>query len=225
MPQHLRREIDNLKKKILHLGTVVEENVQRAVRSLEERDPLMAKKAIELDKEIDRMEIDLEEDGLKILALHQPVAIDLRFIIAVLKINNDLERIGDFAVNIAERSLFLCERPRMQVPDDIPFMAGQAQLMLRKSLDALINLDSGLAREVCRCDDIVDSRHSRLFEKIENEIRRDVGKLEFLIQVLSISRYIERIADHSTNIAEDVIYMVEGIIARHGPVDGQSDRS
>jgi len=224
MPQHLQREIGNLKKKILHLGTIVEESVQRAVRSIEERDPLMAKKVIDLDREIDRMEIDLEEDGLKILALYQPVAIDLRFIIAVLKINNDLERIGDLAVNIAERSLFLCERPRMQIPDDIPFMAAQAQQMLRKSLDALINLDSGLAREVCRCDDVIDARHSQLFEKIESEIRRDISKIEFLIQVLSISRYLERIADHSTNIAEDVIYMVEGVIARHAPLDNRADR-
>jgi phosphate transport system protein len=215
MPRHLQREIDNLKKKILQLSAVVEENVRNAVRSVEQRDLTLAKKITEIDNEVDQMEVDLEEDGLKILALHQPVAIDLRFIIAVLKINSDLERIGDLAVNIAERGVFLASQPKIELPSDILVMATNAQSMLRKSLDSLVNLDPELAREVCTADDDIDSMLAFVFDKVQDRIRKRPEDMECLIQLLSISRYLERIADHATNIAEDVIYMAEGYIARH----------
>ena len=217
MPRHLQREIENLKKKILHLSVVVEESVQNAIKAVENRDPKLGRNIIDHDQEIDQLEVDLEEEGLKILALHQPVAIDLRFIIAVLKINNDLERIGDLAVNIAERGVFLSGHRDLDIPPDILRMESLAQVMLRKSLDALVNLDSPLARDVCLSDDEVDRLHQGIFAKIHSEIRRRPEDLESLIQILSISRYLERIADHATNIAEDVVYMVEGKVIKHSP--------
>jgi phosphate transport system protein len=165
------------------------------------------------------MEVGVEEDCLKILALHQPVAIDLRFIVAVLKINNDLERIGDLAVNIAERSAFLSKHPPFGFSLGLVEMADRAQDMLKHSLDALINLDSGLAQEVCAADDEIDAMNRQMYLKIQDAIRSNPGKLESLIHLLSVSRHLERIADHATNIAEDVIYMVEGRIARHRTED------
>jgi phosphate transport system protein len=215
MPQHLQREIERLKKKILSLSAAVENNVQMAVRSIEERDAELAEKVIRLDSEIDQSEVDLEEDCLKILALYQPVAIDLRFIIAVLKINNDLERIGDLAVNMAERAQFLSTKSGITIPYDLEALAGKTKAMLQKSLDSLVNLNSGLAREVCRTDDEVDEMNREMYDLVKDAIRAHPEQLDILIPYLSISRYLERIADHATNIAEDVVYMIEGVITRH----------
>jgi len=215
MPHHLQREIERLKKKILSLCAAVEESVRMAVKSIEDGDAAMAEKVIRTDAEIDQAEVDLEEDCLKILALHQPVAIDLRFIIAVMKINNDLERIGDLAVNLAERAQFLSTQTRIAVPFDLENLAEKAQGMLQKSLDSLVNLDAASAREVCRTDDEVDEINRMMYDLVKEAIRRHPEQLDILIPYLSISRYLERIADHATNIAEDVIYMIEGVIARH----------
>jgi phosphate transport system protein len=215
MAQHLLREIDKLKKEILSLGAVVENSVQMAVKSIEERDFALADKVILSDNEIDHAEVDLEEDCLKILALHQPVAIDLRFIIAVLKINNDLERIGDLAVNIAERVGFLISQPSIKIPYDLQGLAEKSSWMLRNSLDSLVKLDTTLARQVCNADDEVDAINREMYDLVKNAIRANPEHIDALIPYLSVSRYLERIADHATNIAEDVIYMVDGIIARH----------
>ena len=225
MAQHLQREIDKLKKEILSLGATVENSVLLAVRAIEDRDSDLAEKIIKSDIEIDRAEVDLEEDCLKILALHQPVAIDLRFIIAVLKINNDLERIGDLAVNIAERVKFLSSQPRIKIPYNLEELAEKTRWMLRSSLDSLVNLDTAMARKVCASDDEVDSINRDMYDLIKNAIREHPEHLDALIPYLSVSRYLERIADHSTNIAEDVIYMVEGVIARHRPEEFQPDTS
>ena len=149
MTRHFEREIENLKRKVLSLGTLVEETVHRAITAISKRDPKAAREVMDGDIEIDHMEVEVEEDCLKILALHQPVAIDLRFIVAVLKINNDLERIGDLAVNIAERALFLASRPVVDVPFDFVLMSEKVESMLRHSLDSLVNMDTGLARRVC----------------------------------------------------------------------------
>ncbi len=214
--QHLRREIDRLKRKLLALSAYVEESVQRAVKAVSERDEKLAQRVIDTDFEIDEMEVDVEEDCLKILALHQPVAIDLRFIIAVLKINNDLERIGDLAVNIAERAASLSKQPRINSPFDFQTMAERVQKMLQKALDALVNADEKLAREVLVCDDEIDEMNRQMYDSIKLGIRKDPENVDTLIQVLAISRNLERIADHTSNIAEDVIYMVEGDIIRHG---------
>jgi phosphate transport system protein len=215
MAQHLQREIETLKKKILSLGAAVEKSVRMAVTAIENRDAELANKIILGDTEIDQLEVNLEEDCLKILALHQPVAIDLRFIIAVLKINSDLERIGDLAVNMAERAQFLSGKSPIVIPFDLEGLAIKAQKMLRESLDSLVNLNAGLARDVCATDDEVDAINRDMYDLVKVAIRTHPEQVDILIPYLSISRYLERIADHATNIAEDVIYMIEGEIARH----------
>jgi len=215
MAIHLQREIDKLKKKIVTLSTIVEENVERAVRSVEKRDAALAQRVIEEDKAVDTMEIEVEEECLKVFALHQPVATDLRFIVAVLKINNDLERIGDLTVNIAERSLVLAEKPEFVFSSNFPTMMEKARLMLKQCLDALVNLDSKQALAVCAADDEVDALYREMFDKVKAGIIHDGAQIDCYLQMLSISRHLERIADHATNIAEDVIYMIEGSIIRH----------
>jgi len=215
MAQHFQRELERLKKKILSLGAMVEGNVRMAISAIENKDAQLAEKTIKSDTEIDHLEVDLEEDCLKILALHQPVAIDLRFIIAVLKINNDLERIGDLAVNMAERALFLSTKPPIAVPFDLEGLVIKTQQMLKDSLDSLVNLNPQLAREVCDTDDEVDAINREMYDLVKNAIRTNPEQVDVLIPYLSVSRYLERMADHATNIAEDVIYMIEGEIARH----------
>jgi phosphate transport system protein len=216
MPKHLQREIDRLKKQILTLSAIVEKSVREAVKAVSEQDSALAMRVIEADQEIDRIEVDVEEECLKVLALHQPVAIDLRFLVAVLKINNDLERIGDLAVNVAERAQVLARQGAGLAPFDINTMAERTQWMLRTSLDALVNMDSATACEVFKADDTVDAILGHAFEKAKEIINKDASRIDIVINQLSIARHIERIADHATNIAEDVIYMVEGDIVRHG---------
>jgi len=222
MTIHLQREIERLKKHILRLSAVVEESVHRAVKSLEERDSYLAQLVMESDFEIDKMEVEIEEECLKILALHQPVAVDLRFIVAVLKINNDLERIGDLAVNIAERAEFLASQERINIPFDFSGMARKAKSMLKRSLDALMKMDALLARGVCASDDEVDAMNRDMYMLVQEGIRSQPEHLESLIHVLSASRHLERIADHATNIAEDVLYMIKGEIVRHRAEDYKS---
>jgi len=215
MTQHFQKEIEKLKKKILHLSAMVEESLTLAVKAVTNRDSALARQIIDFDNEIDEMEVDVEEECLKTLALHQPVAIDLRFIIAVLKINNDLERIGDLASNIAERTTDLVQWRNRDVPFDLPAMLLHSITMVKKSTDALISMDPALAREVCASDDYMDELHRLAFKTVQEEIKNKPEMVEYYIQLLSVSRVLERIADHATNIAEDVIYMVEGRIIRH----------
>lgn len=223
MPKHLEREIENLKKLILALSATVEDNIFKAVRALVERKANLAQEVIDSDdRDVDQTEISIEEECLKVLALNQPVAGDLRFIIAILKINNDLERMGDLAVNIAERAQFLASRPRPDVPLDLPLMAEKTKAMVRKSLDALVNRDARLAREVLVADDEVDAMNREMYIRIQDAIRANPDQLESLIHLLSCSRHLERIADHATNVAEDVVYMIEGVIVRHHAEDYRS---
>jgi len=217
MPKHLERELENLKRRILSLGAKVEERLRMAIKAIEARDGNLANQVIKADHEIDEMEVDIEEECLKVLALHQPVAIDLRFIIAVIKINNDLERIGDLAVNIAERAAFLASQRKLDILFDFPGMAEKAQSMVKRSLDALVNMDSRLAWEVCASDDEVDAMNRDMFIQVQDNIRKDTNRMECLIHLLSASRHLERVADHATNIAQDVVYMIEGEIVRHRP--------
>jgi len=216
---HLQKDIAVLKKRILSLSAMVEASVRMSVQSLEQRDFKLATKVIESDFDIDKMEVEVEEDCLKAVALHQPVAIDLRFIVALLKINNDLERIGDLAVNIAERAAFLSTQPDILIPLDFQGMAVKAQEMLRKSLDAFVTMDAALAREVCASDDEVDAMNRDMHAQVRDAMRRNPENIEGLTHLLLASRHLERIADHSTNIAEDVIYMLEGEIVRHREED------
>ncbi|MDD4857310.1 MAG: phosphate signaling complex protein PhoU [Candidatus Krumholzibacteria bacterium] len=222
MSKHMEREIDYLKKRILALSATVEDNVYKAVQALTERNSALAEEIISSDPDIDQTEVTIEEECLKVLALHQPVAVDLRFIIAILKINSDLERMGDLAVNIAERAMFLATREAPGIPLDLPLMAERTKAMMKKSLDALINQDAKLAYEVLEADDEVDAMNREMYQKIQDGIRMKPDKLESLIHLLSCSRHLERIADHATNIAEDVIYMIDGVIVRHRAEDYRS---
>lgn len=213
---HLERAIDELKRLILSLGADVEESVRLSVQSLTQRKSEQALKVIEADYKIDQSEVFIEEECLKILALYQPVANDLRLIISILKINNDLERIGDLSVNIAERAVYLSTEARVNLPFDLQNMAEKVRSMLKRSLDALVNRDEKLARKVCEDDDAVDELNREMYVCVEQAIKKDPDNLNSYIQLLSASRYLERIADHTTNIAEDVIYLVTGEIIRHG---------
>ena len=217
MAAHLKKEIDNLKKELLTLCGMVEDSLWQAVKSIKNRDIKLAEKVVDSDIEIDQMEVTVEEDCLKILALHQPVAIDLRFIITALKINNDLERIGDLAVNIAERSQFLSEQKPIDTLFDFETMAEKTQAMVKSSIDALVNIDCDLASQVCQADDEIDAINHQMYEQAKMQIKQDPENIETLIHLLSVSRHLERIADHATNIAEDVIYMVQAEVVKHHP--------
>ena len=204
MPVRLQKELQKLKKRILSLGTMVEERVRMAIKAVETRDEKLAKRIIEMDREIDENEVEVEEECLKILALHQPVAVDLRFISAVIKINNDLERIGDQAVNIAERVVSIARRPQVTVPFDYKLMAEKTETMLKESLDALVNLDADLAHKVCLKDDEVDDINREIYDKVKEAIRSHPDRVGYMINLLLVSRHLERIADLTTNIAEEV---------------------
>ena len=225
MPKHLQRQIDQLKQKILFVGSMVESAIANAVNALVERDERLAAKVLEEDAEIDRMEVDVEEDCLKILALYQPVAVDLRFVVAVLKINNDLERMGDLAKNIAKRVLYLARVDRVDVPVDFRSMAQRAQDMVKRSLDALVTADSALAHRVRQDDDELDGMRRMIHEKIRAKVRERPDQIETLLKMYSVAKHLERMGDMATNVAEDVIYMVEGDIVRHLDEDeGENDR-
>jgi phosphate transport system protein len=219
MSVHLQREIDRLKKSLLALSAIVEDQVQIAVRALLERDADLAENVERRDNDIDQREVEIEEECLKILALHQPVAIDLRFLIAVMKINTDLERIGDMAVNIARKAVAAADEPETPLPFDLAGMWEKTQSMLRDSIDALVNMDAAEAAAICRRDDEVDQIKRDIRIGVENQIRREPQHVRPLLRVLAVSRNLERIADCATNIAEDVIYMSEGRIIRHGNND------
>ena len=212
---HLDREIEILKGKTLSLAARVEESLRNALKAVRERDGDLATSVIEGDHAIDQMEVAVEEDCLKALALYQPVAVDLRFIVSIIKVTNELERIGDLAADIAERGQYLADRDPVQLPQGLTAMAQKVQVMVKKSLDSLVNMDVELAREVCASDDEIDDLHRRMFELLQAQMKKTPDAIDALIPLLSISRYLERIADHATNIAEDVIYSVQGDIVRH----------
>ncbi len=216
MSMHLQRQTDRLKKVILSLSALVEEASEGAIRAVQLRDVPLAKQIIAADDQIDLMEIDVEEECLHTLALYQPVAFDLRFVVAVLKINNDLERIADLAVNVAEQAIFLAgETDREAPPFDLAEMTRLVQWMIKSSLDALVNIDTGLAQEVRKTDDQVDALHGKAYAAIEQGMKESPARVACLIHYLSISRQLERMADHAVNIAEDVLYMARGDILRH----------
>jgi phosphate transport system protein len=221
--KHLERQIQTLKKKILTVGALVEEAIAKSVSSLIHRDARLAEEVISADDNIDRSEVDVEEEVLKTLALHQPVASDLRFVIAVLKINNDLERMGDIARNISKKARFIAKCAGFRPPVDFREMASKAQAMVRHSLDALVNSDTKIARQIRKTDDDVDRMRKDLQMKLENEISLNPENTECLVRLISVSRHLERLADMATHIAEEVIYMVEGEIVRHENDAGASD--
>jgi phosphate transport system protein len=215
MATHLQREIKQLKKSILGLGALVEDSLRRALTAIERDDETLAADAIDRDFEIDLKEVEIEEECLKALALYQPVAGDLRFIIATIKINTTLERIGDLAVNIGERALMLSGQERPAVPFDMPRFADKAQRMVSHSLDALVRADTELARVVLAADDEIDNMDTEYTTKLKAVLAEHPEAADPIVHLLQLSRFVERIADHATSIAEDVIYMVEGEIPRH----------
>jgi phosphate transport system protein len=215
MTKHIERQLESLKERILRLGTLVEEAISKSITALINRDPSLAQRVITNDAEIDAMEVEVEEECLKILALYQPVAADLRFVVAVLKINNDLERMGDLARNIAKRVTQLEGGDPYDLPPEIRMMATQAQEMVRQCLDAVVKRDPTLARQVREEDDIVDEARQRIQRRVMQGIKEQPENVENLLRINSVAKHIERIADMATNIAEDVVYMVEGDIVRH----------
>jgi phosphate transport system protein len=217
--RHIERQIVQLKEKILRVGTLVEEAISKSITALINRDTALAQRVMASDEEIDRMEVEVEEECLKILALYQPVAADLRFVVAALKINNDLERMGDLAKNIAKRVAQLADEGPIELPAEIRTMATLAQEMVKQSLDAVVNGDPALARQVREEDDAVDDARQRVRRMVIRGIKVEPDRVECLLRVNSVSKHIERIADMATNIAEDVIYMVEGDIVRHRSSD------
>lgn len=216
MTKHFHKALDSIKKRLLTLGAMVEERVHLSAQAVLDKDIDLARKIRTSDHEVDEMEVEVEEECLKVMALHQPVAVDLRFLIAVIKINNELERIGDQAVNVAERG----ERIALENWDGFTFdyaiMAEKAQNMLKLSLDALVNYDIEIAYNVLHLDDEVDEIKNRAYDVIKQAMGDHPDRIGNLINLLLISRHLERVADHATNIAEEVIYMIEGEIVRHG---------
>jgi phosphate transport system protein len=194
---------------------MAEEFLQKAVKALRFRDVNLAEEIIAGDEAINEMEVEIEEECLKILALHQPVAVDLRFIVAVIKINNDLERVGDMAVNIAERVLVVAKARPVSLPFDFDGMALKVENMLKMSLDSLVNSDVDMAYKVGLMDDEVDTMNQRCYDMVKQAVKKEPERIKCFINLLLACRHLERIADHATNIAEEVIYMVEGEIHRH----------
>ena len=213
---HLQRQIERTKKMILAQGAMVEEAFEGACRAVQTRDVALANAIIEMDDKIDQMEIDIEEECLHTLALYQPVAFDLRYVVAVMKMNNELERIADLAVNIAEQAVFLAGAPKLAVtPFDVAVMTRKVQWMVKSCLDALVHSDISLSQKVRETDDQVDEMHRDAYTAIEAGIKARPDQVDQYIHFLSLSRQLERIADHTVNIAEDVIYLVQGDILRH----------
>ncbi len=214
MPGHLPREIEKLKKEILSLGAMVEDRFRKAIYAVRTGDQSLARHIMDTDVQVDQREIEVEEECLKILALHQPVATDLRFIVAVIKINNDLERIADYACNIAKRFILSADDPD-RFKYDYAAMADQAARMLRKSLDALVRMDVDMAYEVRDMDEAVNAMRNEAYETMKQDIRSHPDMVGEIINMYLISRHLERIGDHTKNIAEEVIYLIEGEIVRH----------
>jgi phosphate transport system protein len=208
-------ELKKLREEILYMGGLVEDQIQKAVKSLVDRDSELAKIIIERDHEVNRLDVEIDELCIRLLALHQPAGKDLRFITTGLKITTDLERIGDMSVNTCERALELNQEPQLKPYVDIPRMARIAQRMIRESLDAFVREDTDLALKVCKDDEEIDQLNSQIFREVISFMIEDPHTVSRAMKISSISKYLERMADHATNIAEMVIFMVKGKSIRH----------
>jgi phosphate transport system protein len=212
----LLQGIDQLHARLLAMSGLVERNICRSVASLKHRDEVLARQVLEDEVLVNAMEIEVDDQATRLLALHQPVACDLRYLTAALKINSDLERIGDLAVLIARRSLSLMKAPPVKPLVDIPAMAHLAQTMLAQSLRAFVDRDEDLARQVLLADDAVDTLRDSVTGDLIELMKREPGAIERSVDLIFIARSLERIADHATNIAEDVLFLVRGVDVRHG---------
>jgi phosphate transport system protein len=215
MQRHFHEELESLKQTLLAMGGLVEDQIRRSMRALLERDDVIAQEVIDRDRQVNTYDIEVDEQCVNLLALHQPAAGDLRFITTAMKIVTDLERIGDQAVNIAQRVLELNREPQLKPYIDLPRMADRAQHMVKESLDAFVARDTALARQVCGEDAEVDALKEQIFRELLTYMMEDPRTVSRAIRVILISRFMERVADHATNIAEMVIYLVEGKMVRH----------
>ena len=221
--KHLRRDLEQVEREILEIGGMVEEAIRKATMALVDRRVDLAEEVMRGDDDIDQREVEVEEECLKILALHQPVATDLRFLVAILKVNNDLERMGDLAVNVAERATYLATHEPLPVDLNFGRMVEAVRSMVSGSLDALVKHDARRAHSVCRQDDLVDDMNKNMFEVLEVLMQDQPQTIKRAVHALSASRHLERIADLATNIAEDVVFMVDGDVIRHRTEDYRQD--
>jgi phosphate transport system protein len=215
MTVHLQRDLDSVKKDIVHLGSLVQNSTQSVVEFLGTKSEQQLQDVLEYEDRINELEVDIEEHCLKVLALHQPVAIDLRFIIVIMKVNNDLERMGDQAVNISHRVKSLMDGPELPISLPIDEMTNAVQKMVSLSLEALVSQDPAIARKVVDMDDIVDDLNAQTYDLIRETIRANPSLVNSAMSMATISSNLERIGDLCTNIAEEVIFMVEGQVIRH----------
>lgn len=212
---HFDQEMRDLQDSILRMGGMVERNIYQAVEALKNRNLQVSQQVIDADLEVDELENEVEEECIRLIALRQPMAKDLRAITTAMKITHELERMGDLAVNIAERNVEMCEEPPLKPLIDIPRMAEHAQLMLRKSLDAFVREDAKLALEVCESDDLLDNLNEQIFRELITFMIEDPKTISRATRLVLVSRYLERFGDHATNIGELVVFMVEGRNIRH----------
>ena len=215
MQRHFDEELAGLKEKILRMGALVEEQIQQSLKALIDRDEELAQRVIINDHRVNTLDVEVDEVCLELLALYQPAARDLRFITTAMKISTELERMSDLAENICERAIELNEEPQLKPYIDIPMMAERALKMVWEALDAFVKSDSTLARKVLEEDDIVDELTEQVFRELLSFMMEDPKTISRAIRLSFISKYIERIADHATNVAELVVYLVEGKIIRH----------
>lgn len=215
MSKHLQRDLEHLKKAILAIGTRVEEAVQKSILAFEERRGDLASLVQEEDEKIDQREVGVEEECLRLLALHQPVAEDLRLIAAVMKINSDLERMGDYAVTIARRTSSLLKEAPIPIPGEFKAMATLVVKLIHEALDSFVRKDVALAMQICKQDEEVDQYNNRMIKELKLAMHATPDRIDQLLDFFTVIRQLERLADLSTNIAEDVIYLVEGEIVRH----------
>ena len=215
MERHFEEEFDRIKSKILMMGSLVEDQIRNALTALIERDEALARQVIENDHKVNTFDVEIDEMALDALVRYQPVARDLRFVTTAMKISTELERMSDLAENICERAIELNEEPQLKPYIDIPHMAERARIMVKESLDAFVKMDSALARKVIDDDDFIDNLTEQLFRELLSFMIENPKTISRAIRLSFISKYIERIADHATNVAELVVYMVEGKIIRH----------
>ncbi len=215
--RHFQEELEALKGRLLEMGGLAEERVRASVQGLVSRDPVLIDKVLHGDEPVNQLHIEIDNRCFRLLALHQPMATDLRAIVSAVKINTDLERVGDLAVNIAEAANRYLTHPPVKKLIDIPQMGAIAQTMLRDALDAYVKHDTALAQQVLHQDDNLDGLKTQVFRELLTYMLQDPGTVEPALDLILISRHLERIGDHATNIAEDVIFMVSALDVRHHP--------
>ena len=215
MERHFEEDFDRIKSKILMMGSLVEDQIRNALTALVERDEVLARQVIENDHNVNTFDVEIDEMALDALVRYQPVARDLRFVTTAMKISTELERMSDLAENICERAIELNEEPQLKPYIDIPHMAERARIMVKESLDAFVKMDSALARKVIHDDDFVDNLTEQLFRELLSFMMENPKTISRAIRLSFIAKYIERLGDHATNVAELVVYLVEGKIIRH----------